>query len=125
MSRYHSPRVWTLDMKREPYWSAYTAMGSPFAYAGPPRYLLSMDVTIDQMQELLRLVEGRHDPYRGYPSFIHHMTTSYVRVTGIEVTEAEARRITQGADPLEVLLGTFPECGYRLVAVPDPLLGGG
>lgn len=132
MSRIHRryPRNWTLDMVRDSPYGGYPSSAFAFALAGPPRYLLAMDVTWDGMQSLLQLIEDRHDAYRGYPVFSHnheHRSQGYyVRVTGIEVTEAEARRMTQpGTDPLEVLLGTFPECGYRLTAIPDPLVFGG
>ena len=37
-----------------------------------------------------------------------------------EVTAEEATRIANGTHPRDVLL--FPECGWRLAVVPDPLL---
>lgn len=129
MSRahYRYPRNWTLEVDRGPYSFGFAYSSSPFAYAGPPRYLrylLSMDVTRDELNALMRLVQDLHDLYRGYPT-VSSCYGSSLRVTGIEVTEAEARRMTQpGNDPLEILLGTFPECGYRLVAVDDPLVFG-
>ena len=51
-----------------------------------------------------------------------------LEVSGIFLSEDEMRDITLGAHPVDVILrreGPFPDCGYRLVAVADPLLTGG
>lgn len=53
--------------------------------------------------------------------------SSYLELSRIHLTDAEAWSIAHGTHPLDVLLHReepWPECGYRLVAVPDPLTGG-
>jgi hypothetical protein len=91
-------------------------MPSPYAYYGPPAYLLSLLLTGWQAEALMA-----QDQYRGYPNFRHAMhSVSYDRGTvyaeGIEVTEAEASQIASGTHPLDVLFPVWPEYGYRLVA---------
>lgn len=118
MSRIHRRgeyRDWSLEAVRPEY---YYSLSPSFPVA--VRYRLSVSVfSRDEAQQLIDAVTDRCCPS------VRTGLGSDIRIEGIEVTEAEARRITNGEDPVEVLLGTFPDCGYRLVAVPDPLLGGG
>jgi hypothetical protein len=53
--------------------------------------------------------------------------SGYLELSRIHLADAEAQGIAHGMHPLDVLLHReelWPECGYRLVAVPDPLTGG-
>lgn len=122
MSRLHgrSPRDWTINMDRDAGFGApWGSLWSP----APPRYTLSLLLTRDEVNQLLDVVGSRHDGFRGYPSYMSAGASTLVRVSGLEITEEEARWIAQyHEDPLAVLLGAWPECGYRLHAVPDPLL---
>lgn len=93
---------------------------SPYGLPGPPQYLLSIRLTTAQTQQLLN--EGA---VRGCPSFRLCIGDGDNRLyaKGIELTQAEALAISGGASPLDVLFPVWADCGYRLVAVTDPLLG--
>jgi hypothetical protein len=130
MSRIHRRDArgdWALEVKRDyPYWRYSHPPSSPFAPL--PRYLLSVQVTRGQMQQLPGSPGWER---RGCPSWEYGYRPGYgysrdelLTVKDIEVTEEEANRIANGVHPLDVLLPAWPECGYRLVAVPDPLAGG-
>jgi hypothetical protein len=83
-----------------------------------PRYLLEVMVTQDQAYRLMG------DPRRGGVSVASSVYSWPVyRARGIVVTPAEAHQIVQGTHPLDVLFPAWP-CGYRLYAVPDPLVFG-
>jgi hypothetical protein len=87
-----------------------------------PSFQLSMAVTPQEAQRLMT----EPGPYRGTVLFSASWSCAAgtLDASGIELTEAEAERIRSGEHPRVVLFGTFPACGYRLYAVPDPLAGG-
>jgi hypothetical protein len=105
---------WTLEARHDGYPYTYGA------FATAVRYRLTITLTYDQAEQLL----GASD--RGCPSFRHllgSLNGTILQVSGIELTEAEALAIARGTSPLDVLFPIWPECGYRLVAVPDAALG--
>jgi hypothetical protein len=125
LSRFHGrrPRDWTIEVRR-----GYTSA----LWTVPVRdtYLLSMTMTPAEARQLMNtLTHDRRDGtyvYRGSPtvSVSYQAAVELVRVSDIEVTEAEALRVirNQGDDPLDVVLGpSFPACGYRLHVVIDQL----
>lgn len=87
---------------------------------GRPQFLLSLSLTTRQVQQLTD--SGIN---RGLVFESGLRCVGWVYVKNIELTQAEAEQVAHGTDPRDVLFPARPACGYRLVAVPDPLLGGG
>lgn len=92
-------------------------LSSMRAYAGKPSFRLELrEVTPAQAQQIVSSLD------RGSVSVSDDYSFSYggLVLRNIEVTEAEARKIAEGADPLDVLLGvSVSESGVRLTVVPD------
>lgn len=134
MARLHgrSPRDWTIDFDLD--MVNVTALGSlnTVLVPGQSRYVLSMLLTYEEVRRLMNEIVNPGDPARAYPARAYRGTphldsvsfgTAY-RVSGIEITREEVERIRKGTDPLDVLLPAWPECGYRLTAVPVKLPAG-
>jgi hypothetical protein len=127
MSRIHgrSPRDWTLEVHRDDYsfrWSA----GWPGP--GAVRFTLSMRMTPDEANQLVDVMNHRPVAFHSPVSFgwAYDAGDILMQVHGLELTEDEARRIAHGhEDPLDVLAGPVPACGYRLRAVVTDLKGTG
>jgi hypothetical protein len=128
MSRIHNNRNgWTLDVGYE---DLPGVMGTDIygnslaAYAGPPRFLLSVRVTREQYSALYTseafLAGERGSPSVSYGSG-YYGGYDMMRVENIRVTPGEANEIAHGTPPLDVLFPVWPEYGYRLVAVPERL----
>lgn len=91
---------------------------------GPDRFYLGITLTLAQASQLLRsdhpAATVNRVIVRGHT--VHAGGNDLVRVENIEITAAEASRISNGEHPRDVLL--FPECGYRMAILPDPLVTG-
>jgi hypothetical protein len=86
----------------------------------PARFLLSMALTEEEALALMNQGE------RGVVSFSASSVLGsnwLLLARGIELTQGEVHQIATGMHPRDVLFGTVPACGYRLFAVPDPVLG--
>jgi hypothetical protein len=91
---------WTLEVERE--MIDVTMLGSPYAFltAGQARYRISgLWIT----REDANAIFSARQPYAASMSVSVH-DSGLVRVDDIELTEAEAREILGGTDPLNVLL---------------------
>ena len=130
MSRIHgrSPCDWVIEFDRGCYGAGATGMITGLSTSGyghsifapPPRLTLSVDLTMEQAQELV------DQPNRARGMIEYKYVSQFglrdplVRVTGIEITADEAEAISGGTSPLEILqLGSWPEHGYRLKVVVD------
>ncbi len=98
---------WSLHAERD-----YGGIVGLSAVFGPTRFFLDINLIPAEAYEITS------GPARGYPSMTGSANIMHVR--NIEVTAEEATRIANGTHPRDVLL--FPECGWRLAVVPDPLL---
>jgi hypothetical protein len=123
VSRLHrrDPRCdWSLDFEAPwPHLSNTGLMSWTPQYS---RYMLTMTVTHGQARQLMELYGARGDTSFG--TAYSYAYGEALRASGIELTAAEVRQIVDfGLHPADVLFGAPPACGYRLVPVPDPLLG--
>ena len=123
VSRIHgrNPCDWVIEFDRGyysygsgPSWSGHSI------FAPPPRLTLSVELTLDQAQELVdqqNYTRGAIE-YKYISQF--GLRDPLVCVTGIEITADEAEAISGGTSPLDILqLGSWPEHGYRLKVVVD------
>jgi hypothetical protein len=107
---------WVLESRYDSYSYAYASHWAAPSLA--MRYLLSVALTHEQANGLMSRQAER---LSGAHVTTHHYD-NLVLVKGIELTAAEAGQLRSGTSPLDILFPVWPELGYRLVAVPDPLV---
>ncbi len=116
VARGRTPCDWTLQVEPDPY-----SFGRSGWWPAAAQYRLTVTLDVTQANQLLESDRGR-----GYLAWTFSMRAAQVavEVSGIELSAEEAARVAQGDNVLDVLLGqAWPELGYTLRAVPDPLLG--
>lgn len=119
MGRIHgcSPCEWTIDFDYD--FGTPTPIGYGHYYPRERRYHLSLRLTYDQARALL---VSSTSADRGCPLFERALGGELLNVTGIRITERESVAIRNGTNPVDVLgIDPWPECGWRLAVVPDPL----